>query len=169
MLSLAFGPITTMSDVWWLAADSGSTPLFFSSTTPSRAACSASCLCFFDATTDDGIFVHSTSSSLSKSPSSKRATSRRFRLMSICFSLISPRCTAVGSILYAEPHSRSVPLLTALAEAAAKSFDTLCSSGRNSRMAQQSLVINPLKPHSSRSIWRSKRALPQHGCPSMLW
>ena len=62
-----------------------------------RAISSAKSLCALLSTTEYGILSQQTCSSIS--PNSKRAVSRRFTEMSICFSSISPFCTASGSDL----------------------------------------------------------------------
>ena len=132
---------------------SGSTcPLFCSKTMLLRAMSRANCLWAVHATTFSGIFVQGFNSSGSRSPSSKRAMSRRRRLRSRSASLMSPRLTAAGKFLYSDPHSTSVPASTACAEASALSFAVLCHRGRKSRIAPQSLVISPSNPHSSRRI-----------------
>ena len=126
--------------------------LFWSSTMLFLAMSSASCLWASHATMLSGIFVQGFRSSLSKSPNSKRAMSRRRRLLSRSASLMSPRRTAMGRYLYSDPHSTSVPARTAWAEASVASLAVLCQRGRKSRMAPQSEVISPSNPHSSRRI-----------------
>ena len=146
---MALAPSTA---IFWFFLSGSICCLFCSITILLRAMSSANCLWASHATTLSGILVQGFKSSLSKSPSSKRATNRRRRLLSRSASLTSPRRTASGRFLYSDPHSTSVPAKMALADASAGFLATLCHFGRKSRMAPQSLVIRPSKPHSSRRI-----------------
>ena len=77
---------------------------------------------------------------------------------------IRPFFTASVMLLKLPPHSRSVPLKTASAEAWAASGCVSCFlRWKKSPIAPQSVTTIPLNPQSLRRIWVNRRLLPQQG------
>ena len=139
--------------------------LFWSNTRLSCAIFSASSLCLGQSITENGMLLQGWVEFIS--PSSKRAFSSLLTDVLIFSSEIRSFFTASVMLLKLPPHSRSVPLKTASAEAWAASGCVSCFlRWKKSPIAPQSVTTIPLNPQSLRRIWVNRRLLPQQGSPS---